>query len=141
MSGSHSKNYPKLHNAAWPGVVGKGPDSEPPIDLDTMIDMLVDNAIVVLENIFRHREDGLDGKQAALIGSQEVAVAITASTLTTIAVFVPVLFIQGMAAFASASCSRFLIDSRLSCSCLPLASASSTLILPFLKYIFVGTSV
>jgi len=39
MSGSHSKNYPKLHNAAWPGVVGKGPDSEPPIDLDTMIDM------------------------------------------------------------------------------------------------------
>ena len=32
-------NYPKLHNAGWPGVVGKGPDSEPPIDLDTMIDM------------------------------------------------------------------------------------------------------
>jgi len=61
------------------------------------VGMLVDNAIVVLENIFRHREDGLDGKQAALIGSQEVAVAITASTLTTIAVFVPVLFIQGMA--------------------------------------------
>lgn len=32
-----STAYPKLHNAAWPGVVGKGPDSEPPIDLDTMI--------------------------------------------------------------------------------------------------------
>lgn len=32
-------NYPKLHNAAWPGVVGKGPDSEPPIDLDTMLDL------------------------------------------------------------------------------------------------------
>ncbi|PCJ84445.1 MAG: xylose isomerase [Hyphomicrobiales bacterium] len=31
--------YPKLHNAMWPGVVGKGPDSEPPIDLDTMLDM------------------------------------------------------------------------------------------------------
>lgn len=31
-------NYPKLHNATWPGVVGKGPDSEPPIDLDTMIE-------------------------------------------------------------------------------------------------------
>ena len=29
-------NYPKLHNAMWPGLVGKGPDSEPPIDLDTM---------------------------------------------------------------------------------------------------------
>ena len=32
-------NFPKLHNAAWPGVVGKGPDSEPPIDLDTMLDL------------------------------------------------------------------------------------------------------
>lgn len=34
---THVNNYPKLHNAAWPGLVGKGPDSEPPIDLDTMI--------------------------------------------------------------------------------------------------------
>ena len=34
---AHTNNYPKLHNAAWPGLVGKGPDSEPPIDLDTMI--------------------------------------------------------------------------------------------------------
>src|SRR5829696_3653728 len=33
----HTNNYPKLHNAAWPGLVGKGPDSEPPIDLDTMV--------------------------------------------------------------------------------------------------------
>ena len=32
-------NFPKLHNAMWPGLVGKGPDSEPPIDLDTMIDL------------------------------------------------------------------------------------------------------
>jgi len=31
--------YPKLHNAAWPGLVGKGPDSEPPIDLDTMLNL------------------------------------------------------------------------------------------------------
>jgi len=34
-----ANNYPKLHNAAWPGLVGKGPDSEPPIDLDTMLNM------------------------------------------------------------------------------------------------------
>ena len=34
-----TNNFPKLHNAAWPGVVGKGPDSEPPIDLDTMLDL------------------------------------------------------------------------------------------------------
>jgi hypothetical protein len=32
-------NFPKLHNASWPGVVGKGPDSEPPLSLDTMIDL------------------------------------------------------------------------------------------------------
>ena len=34
-----TNNYPKLHNASWPGVVGKGPDSEPPIDIDTMISL------------------------------------------------------------------------------------------------------
>src|SRR5436305_2556665 len=39
MTGSHPNNYPKLHNAAWPGVVGKGEGSEPPIDLDTMLDL------------------------------------------------------------------------------------------------------
>src|SRR5512143_2269819 len=40
MSSSQQRNnYPKLHNAAWPGLVGKGPDSEPPIDLDTMLDL------------------------------------------------------------------------------------------------------
>src|SRR5436305_80994 len=37
---SHTNNYPKLHNAAWPGVVGKGsPGAEPSIDLDTMLDL------------------------------------------------------------------------------------------------------
>ncbi len=39
MSGSHSHNFPKLHNAAWPGVVGKGEGSEPAIDLETMLDL------------------------------------------------------------------------------------------------------
>src|SRR5215475_15298174 len=36
---SHTHAYPALHNAMWPGLVGKGPDSEPPIDLDTMLDL------------------------------------------------------------------------------------------------------
>ena len=62
------------------------------------VGMLVDNAIVVLENIYRHREEGAASRQAALVGSREVAMAITASTLTTIAVFVPVMFIGGYAA-------------------------------------------
>ncbi|MDB5349588.1 MAG: Xylose isomerase-like barrel [Planctomycetota bacterium] len=39
MSATHSNTFPKLHNAAWPGVVGKGEGSEPPIDLDTMLDL------------------------------------------------------------------------------------------------------
>jgi HAE1 family hydrophobic/amphiphilic exporter-1 len=62
------------------------------------VGMLVDNAIVVLENIVRHREEGKDAREAAVIGSREVGMAITASTLTTIAVFVPVVFIQGVSA-------------------------------------------
>ncbi len=39
MNQTHPNNYPKLHNAAWPGVVGKGDGGEPPIDLDTMLDL------------------------------------------------------------------------------------------------------
>ena len=62
------------------------------------VGMLVDNAIVVLENIYRHREQGRTAREAALIGSREVATAISASTLTTIAVFVPVMFIGGYSA-------------------------------------------
>lgn len=60
------------------------------------IGMLVDNSIVVLENIYRHMEMGKTRLQASFEGSREVAGAITASTLTTVAVFVPVLFSQGM---------------------------------------------
>jgi len=60
------------------------------------VGMLVDNSIVVLENIYRHREDGQSRLQAAVDGSREVAMAITASTLTTIAVFVPVVFMRGV---------------------------------------------
>ena len=62
------------------------------------VGMLVDNSIVVLENIFRHREEGLPMRESAVLGSGEVAMAITASTLTTVAVFVPVVFIGGMSA-------------------------------------------
>ena len=47
-------NYPKLHNAAWPGLVGKGPDSEPPISLDTMLDLTA-NA-----NVGGVKFDGID---------------------------------------------------------------------------------
>jgi len=62
------------------------------------VGMLVDNAIVVLENVFRHREEGMDGMKAAMVGSKEVAGAVTASTATTLAVFVPIIFVSGMSA-------------------------------------------
>jgi len=60
------------------------------------IGMLVDNAIVVIENIFRHVQEGKDAKEAAKIGTSEVGMAITASTLTTIVVFLPMIFAQGI---------------------------------------------
>lgn len=61
------------------------------------IGMLVDNSIVVLENISRHRSRGKDGTTAARDGSSEVGGAVTASTLTTIAVFFPLVFVKGIA--------------------------------------------
>ncbi len=62
------------------------------------VGMLVDNSIVVLENIFRHRqEEGRSAAESASVGAKEVAGAITAATLTTIAVFGPVLYVKGVA--------------------------------------------
>lgn len=58
------------------------------------VGMLVDTAIVVLENVFRHREAGAVGKDAALRGVEQVAGAVTASTLTTVVVFLPVIFLR-----------------------------------------------
>ncbi len=62
------------------------------------VGMLVDNAVVVIENTFRHLEEGKDRKASARIGASEVGLAITASTLTTLAVFLPVSLTTGMAA-------------------------------------------
>jgi HAE1 family hydrophobic/amphiphilic exporter-1 len=62
------------------------------------VGMLIDNAIVVLENIFHHRESGDGAVQAAEKGSGEVAGAVTASTLATLAVFVPLVFVSGLSA-------------------------------------------
>jgi len=61
------------------------------------IGMMVDNAIVILENIFRFRQQGIESKEAAIIGSNEVAGAIVAATLTTVVVFLPVIFVEGIA--------------------------------------------
>lgn len=61
------------------------------------VGMFVDNAIVVLESIYRKQLQGLDPMEAAVQGAEEVGTAITASTLTTVAVFVPMLFVKGLA--------------------------------------------
>jgi len=60
------------------------------------IGMLVDNSVVVLENIYRFVQDGYDKKEASIKGAQEVAMAVTASTLTTVAVFLPMVFVEGI---------------------------------------------
>ena len=61
------------------------------------IGMLVDNSIVVLENISRHKAMGKDAFSSALEGTNEVAGAVNASTLTTVAVFFPLVFVKGIA--------------------------------------------
>ena len=61
------------------------------------VGMLVDNAIVVLESIFKHREAGASAFEAARDGASEVGRAVAASTLTTVAVFIPLVFIDGIA--------------------------------------------
>lgn len=61
------------------------------------VGMMVDNAIVVIENIFRHMEEGKVPRDAAYEGTSEVGTAIIASTFTTIAVFFPMMFATGMA--------------------------------------------
>ncbi|GAK05610.1 RND multidrug efflux transporter [Geomicrobium sp. JCM 19037] len=60
------------------------------------IGLVIDNAIVVIENIYRHLSKGKDAKEAAREGTKEVMGAITASTLTTISVFLPIVFITGI---------------------------------------------
>lgn len=60
------------------------------------VGMFLDNAIVVLENIYRMRESGQGPNQAAINGSGEVTSAILASTLTTLVVFLPLVFVPGM---------------------------------------------
>jgi HAE1 family hydrophobic/amphiphilic exporter-1 len=58
------------------------------------VGMLVDNSIVILENIYSYRERGAKATVASVLGSEEMIMAITASTLTTICVFLPLLMMQ-----------------------------------------------
>ncbi len=61
------------------------------------VGMLVDNSIVVLESVHRHRLSGVALAESVYRGTKEVGMAVTASTLTTVAVFVPLVFVEGIA--------------------------------------------
>ena len=66
------------------------------MSLSIAIGMVVDNAIVVLENIMRHIEEGESPHSASVFGASEVGLAISASTLTTVVVFIPLIFVKGI---------------------------------------------
>ncbi len=67
--------------------------------LTLAVGMVVDDAVVVLENIFRFKEEGHSRDEASVFGAQEVAVPVVISTLTTLVVFIPILFVPGIAGF------------------------------------------
>jgi CzcA family heavy metal efflux pump len=66
--------------------------------LAVAVGMVVDNAIVVVDNVYRHRMRGQKAAEGAIHGTNEVGVAVMASTLTTIAIFAPIIFVGGIAA-------------------------------------------
>jgi HAE1 family hydrophobic/amphiphilic exporter-1 len=95
------------------------------------IGMLVDNAIVVLENIYRLRESGVPADRAAVDGSEQVTSAIIASTLTTLVVFLPLIFVRGMSGVMFKQLS-YVVSFALACSlatALTLVPTLSSLIL------------
>ena len=100
--------------------------------LAVAVGRVVDDAIVVLENIFRHRALGEDRLTAALRGPLEVSRAITASTLTTVAVFLPIGFVGGIV-------SQLFLPFALTVTFALLASLVVALtVVPVLAYLFIG---
>ncbi len=97
------------------------------------IGMLVDNSIVVLENIYRHREDGQTPVASALGGTSEVWSAILASTLTTLVVFIPVVFIRGMSGIMFQQMA-YVVSFSLFCSLIVSLTLIPMLASRFLRY-------
>ena len=100
--------------------------------LAVAVGRVVDDAIVVLENIYRHRAMGEDRMTAVLNGPREVATAITAATLTTVGVFLPLGFVGGLV-------SQFFLPFALTVTFALLASLVVALtVVPVLAYLFIG---
>ncbi|HWQ78025.1 MAG TPA: efflux RND transporter permease subunit [Anaerovoracaceae bacterium] len=66
--------------------------------LAVAIGLLVDDSIVVMENIYRRRDEGMEAMEASIVGTKEVTMPVFAATLTKIAVFLPIVFVEGIAA-------------------------------------------
>jgi len=66
--------------------------------LAVAVGLVVDNAIVIVDNIHRHRSKGQKANEGAIFGANEVGVAVIASTLTTVAIFAPIIFVGGITA-------------------------------------------
>jgi len=96
------------------------------------IGMLVDNSIVVLESIYRKRKSGAPLNSAAISGTTEVGPAVIASTLTTVAVFMPIVFVQGVAG-------QLFHDQAMTVTCSLLASLLvAVTLIPMLSSLGVG---
>ncbi len=92
------------------------------------VGMVVDNSTVVLENIYRHRSMGKSKYQAAVEGTQEVVSAVTASTLTTVAVYLPFVFVGGLTEqiiipFALTICFALVASLAISITVVPMMSS------------------
>ncbi len=92
------------------------------------VGMVVDNSTVVLENIYRHRSMGKNKYQAAVEGTQEVVSAVTASTLTTVAVYLPFVFVSGLTEqiivpFALTICFALIASLVVSITVIPMMSS------------------
>lgn len=92
------------------------------------VGLVIDNSIVVLENVFRLRQLGLPLREASIRGASEVGLAVTASTLTTLSVFVPILFVRGVAGIlfrdmAVTICFALLVSLVVALSFVPLAAS------------------
>ncbi|MFX5684510.1 efflux RND transporter permease subunit, partial [Acinetobacter baumannii] len=77
-------------------LLGHSIDNISLLALTLAVGFVVDDAIVMLENIMRHIEEGMEPFQAALVGSREVGFTIISMTISLVAVFIPVLFMGGV---------------------------------------------
>jgi len=96
------------------------------------IGMLLDNAIVVLDNIFHKREHGMNAFDGAIKGASEVSSAVIAATLTTLVVFIPVIFMRGMTGIMFSSLA-FVVAFSITCSLFVALTLVPMLTSKFLK--------